>query len=161
MYLPDAIENQLNELSSIDKRIEIESQVLECENILIAITFDKSLINFQSKEPLDVIRFALLLKPDYPKIPPLLYCLTRFCIPELCDGRDLLEDTLQMKWDPQNCFLKLIISQIPSFVERYISYYNNDNNLNNSKMFGKYYLDSIYELTIIKYLPYLYFDLHH
>ena len=159
MYLPDAIENQLNELSSIDKRIEIESQVLERENVLIAITFDKSLINFQSKEPLDVIRFALLLKPDYPKIPPLLYCLTRFCIPELCDGRDLLEDTLQMKWDSQNCFLKLIISQIPSFVERYLSYYNNDNNLNNSKMFGKYYLDSIYELTIIKYLPYLYFDI--
>ena len=159
MYLPDAIENQLNELSSIDKRIVIESQLLEHESVLIAITFDKSLINFQSKEPLDAIRFALLLKPEYPKIPPLLYCLTRFCLPELCDGRDLLEDTLQMKWDPQNCFLKLIISQIPSFVERYLSYYNNDNNINNGKMFGKYYLDSIYELTIIKYLPYLYFDI--
>ncbi len=160
MYLPDDIETQLNELSGIDKRITIETQIIEREQVLIAITLDKSLINFHSKEPLDVIRFALLLKPDYPKIPPLLYCLTRFCLPELCDGRDFLEDTLQMKWDSQNCFLKLIISQIPSFVDRYLLYYSNNNNnqIGIRKMFGKYYLDSIYELSIIKYIPYLYFD---
>ena len=160
MYLPDDIETQLNELSGIDKRITIETQIIEHEQVLIAITLDKSLINFHSKKPLDVIRFALLLKPDYPKIPPLLYCLTRFCLPELCDGRDFLEDTLQMKWDSQNCFLKLIISQIPSFVDRYLLYYSNNNNneIGIRKMFGKYYLDSIYELSIIKYIPYLYFD---
>ena len=27
-----------------------------------------------------------------------------------------------MKWDKKNCFLKLIISQIPSFVQRYLNY---------------------------------------
>ena len=80
-------------------------------------------------------------------------------MPELCDGRDLLEDTLQMKWNSENCFLKLIISQIPSFIQRYLSYYNNNKiEIINRKMFGRYYLDSIYELSIIKYIPYLYFD---
>ena len=158
MYLPEEIENQLNELSGIDKRIIIESQLINNSQLLLSITIDKSLINFQQLQPLDVVRFVLLLKPTYPKIPPLLYCITRFCIPELCDGRDFLEDALQMKWDPESCFLKLIISQIPSFIERYLSYYNNNDGIGDRKMFGKYYLDSMYELTIIKYIPYLYFD---
>jgi hypothetical protein len=123
---------------------------------------DKSIINVNSIKFLDAIRFVLLLKPTYPETPPRLYCITRFCEPELCDARDLLEDTLQMKWDPQKCFLKLIISQLPSLIRRYLimtSNYGNENELGTKrKMFGKYYLDSIYELTIIKYIPYLYFD---
>ena len=159
MNLSEEIENQLKELSGIDKRIAIESQIITRNQLLIAITIDKSMINIESFEPLDIIRFVLLLKPDYPNTPPILYCLTRFCLPELCDGRDLLEDTLQMKWDSDNCFLKLIISQIPSFIQRYLSYYNNNKNeIVNRKLFGRYYLDSIYELSIIKYIPYLYFD---
>ena len=163
MNLSQEIENQLNELSGIDKRIEIEYQLITRNQLLIAITIDKSLINFEGVNPLDVIRFILLIKPNYPHVPPLLYCISRFCVPELCDGRDLLEETLQMKWDEGNCFLKLIISQIPSFVQRYLHYYNNKENEKNElfglrKFYGKYYLDSIYELTIIKFIPYLYFD---
>ena len=74
-----------------------------------------------------------------------------------------MEDTLQMKWDRNNCFLKLIISQIPSFVQRYLNYIYGFNSINNNiiikrKMFGKYYLDGIYENSILKYIPYLYFD---
>ena len=72
-----------------------------------------------------------------------------------------------MKWDSTNCFLKLIISQIPPFIQRYLLYYNTNNNIDNNgneiierrKFFGKYYLDSIYEISIIKYIPYLYFDI--
>ena len=156
------IENQLNELSDIDQRIIIESQMICHNQLLVAITMDKSIINVNSIEFLDAIRFILLLKPTYPETPPRLYCITRFCVPELCDARDLLEDTLQMKWDPQKCFLKLIISQLPSLIRRYLimtSNYNNENEMGaKRKMFGKYYLDSIYELAIIKYIPYLYFD---
>ena len=161
------IETQLKELSGIDERIEIESQTITRNQLLIVITINKSLIKFESSEPLDIIRFILLIKSNYPTTPPILYCISRFCLPELCDGRDLLEDTIQMKWNPKNCFLKLIISQIPSFIQKYINYYNkkdnaNINNINEllgkRKLFGKYYLDSIYELSIIKYLPYLYFD---
>ena len=163
MEISPEIDNQLNELMDIDQRIGIESQLITRNQILVAITINKSLINFESKEPLDIIRFVLLIKPNYPITPPVLYCITRFCLPELCDGRDLLEDVLQMKWDKDNCFLKLIISQIPSFIQRYLYYYNNNENNNNElfgkrMLFGKYYLDSIYELTIIKYIPYLYFD---
>ena len=135
MNLSQEIENQLNELSGIDKRIEIEYQLITRNQLLIAITIDKSLINFEGVNPLDVIRFILLIKPNYPHVPPLLYCISRFCVPELCDGRDLLEETLQMKWDEGNCFLKLIISQIPSFVQRYLHYYNNKENEKN-ELFG-------------------------
>ena len=153
-------QKQINELSNIDNRILIESQINNDE-VLIAITINKSLIKFE-KEPLDIIRFILQIKSTYPETPPLLFCISRFCIPELCDGRDFLEDTLQMKWDKNNCFLKLIISQIPSFVQRYLNYINGNNVINNiilrRKMFGKYYLDSIYETSIIKYIPYLYFN---
>ena len=169
MTLSSELENQINELSTINKKIEIESQIIERNQLLVSITIDKSLINIKNLQLLDKIRFALLIKPTYPITPPNLYCITRFCVPELCDYRDLLEDTLQMKWDSENCFLKLIISQIPSFVQRYLLYYNfnnnndkdkdnNDNPFEKRKFFGKYYLDSIYEFTIIKYIPYLYFD---
>ena len=167
MNLSKEVEIQLKELSGIDERIEIESQIITRNQLLIVITINKSLIKFESAEPLDIIRFILLIKPNYPTTPPLLYCISRFFLPELCDGRDLLEDTIQMKWNPKNCFLKLIISQIPSFIQRYINYHNNKDNINinnmnellgKRKLFGKYYLDSIYELSIIKYLPYLYFD---
>ena len=161
MQISEEIQKQINELSNIDNRILIESQMNNNNEILIAVTINKSLIHFD-KEPLDVIRFLLQIKSTYPETPPLLLCISRFCIPELCDGRDFLEDTLQMKWDKNNCFLKLIISQIPSFVQRYLNYINGINNITNiilkRKMFGKYYLDSIYETSIIKYIPYLYFN---
>ena len=161
MEISEEIQNQINELSNIDNRILIESQTTSTNEVLIAITINKSLINFQ-QEPLDIIRFLLQLKPSYPDTPPILYCISRFCLPELCDGRDFLEDTLQMKWDKNNCFLKLIISQIPSFVQRYLNYIYGFNNINNiiikRKMFGKYYLDGIYENSILKYIPYLYFE---
>ena len=163
MNFSSEIEKQLKELSGIDKRVEIESQIITRNQILILITIDKSLIKFDSIEYLDLIRFVLLLKPNYPNTPPLLYCISRFCTPELSDGRDYLEDTLQMKWNPKNCFLKLIISQIPSFVNRYLRYYHKKDNTPNElivkrKLFGKYYLDAIYELTIVRNIPYLYFD---
>ena len=161
MQISEEIQKQINELSNIDNRILIESQMNNNNEILIAVTINNSLIRFD-KEPLDIIRFLLQIKSTYPETPPLLFCISRFCIPELCDGRDFLEDTLQMKWDKNNCFLKLIISQIPSFVQRYLNYINGNNIINNiilrRKMFGKYYLDSIYETSIIKYIPYLYFN---
>ena len=161
MQISEEIQKQINELSNIDNRILIESQMNNNNEILIAVTINKSLIYFD-KEPLDIIRFLLQIKSTYPETPPLLFCISRFCIPELCDGRDFLEDTLQMKWDKNNCFLKLIISQIPSFVQRYLNYINGMNNISNiilkRRMFGKYYLDSIYETSIIKYIPYLYFN---
>ena len=160
MKISGETQKQINELSNIDNRILIESQINNDE-VLIAITINKSLIKFE-KEPLDIIRFMLQIKSTYPETPPLLYCISRFCIPELCDGRDFLEDTLQMKWDKNSCFLKLIISQIPSFVQRYLNYINGTNIINNiilkRKMFGKFYLDAIYETSIIKYIPYLYFN---
>ena len=163
MNISPELQNQLNELMTINKKIQIDSQLTERNQLILSITIDKSLINLPSFEPLDIIRFVLLIKPTYPTTPPLLYCISRFCLPELCDCRDLLEDTLQMKWDSTNCFLKLIISQIPSFIQRYLLYYNNNDNNSTDlfakrKFFGKYYLDSIYEITIIKYIPYLYFD---
>ena len=161
MNISSETQKQINELSNTDNRILIESQINNNNEVLIAITINKSLIKFE-KEPLDIIRFILQIKSTYPETPPLLFCISRFCIPELCDGRDFLEDTLQMKWDKNNCFLKLIISQIPSFVQRYLNYINGNNVINNiilrRKMFGKYYLDSIYETSIIKYIPYLYFN---
>ena len=161
MNISSETQKQINELSNIDNRILIEYQINNNNEVLIAITINKSLIKFE-KEPLDIIRFILQIKSTYPETPPLLFCISRFCIPELCDGRDFLEDTLQMKWDKNNCFLKLIISQIPSFVQRYLNYINGNNVINNiilrRKMFGKYYLDSIYETSIIKYIPYLYFN---
>ena len=85
---------KINELNDIDKRMEIELQMIERNQLLITIIIDKSIINLNQFEPLDAIRFVLKVKPTYPITPPYLYCITRFCLPELCDCRDLLEDSL-------------------------------------------------------------------
>ena len=72
MEISEEIQNQINELSNIDNRILIESQTTSTNEVLIAITINKSLINFQ-QEPLDIIRFLLQLKPSYPDTPPILF----------------------------------------------------------------------------------------
>ena len=162
MKYSQEIENQLNELADIDKKILLETTTIIRNQILISITIDKSLLNFSEQEPLDIIRFFLILKPTYPDTPPLLYCVSKFCVPPICDGRDLLEEVLQMKWNKEIVFLKLIISLIPPFIGRYMKYIKNLNSSNEliikREMFGKFYLDSLYESSILKFIPYLYFN---
>ena len=150
-YFPE-LEAQFDELKSLNEKINVSIEEIARKQFLLFITIDPKLINKDDKiKFLDDIRFILLLKANYPKNQPLLYCVSKFIHPGICDCRDLLEDTIQTKWKKKYT-LKMIINKIPSFIINYIS------KAKQNLMIGKYYLDSIYEISIIQYTPFLYYD---
>ena len=61
---------------------------------------DQNIVKFLDKDE-DIV-FILLIKYNHPYLAPLLYCLTKFSIPELSDGRDLLEEVLKNPWPIKN-----------------------------------------------------------
>ena len=47
MIISDEMKSQLKELSGIDKKIAIDSQIITRNQLLIAITIDKSMIDIK------------------------------------------------------------------------------------------------------------------
>ena len=115
---------------------------------------DQNLVKLIDKDE-DII-FILLIKYNHPFLPPLLFCLTKFSVPELSDGRDLLEEVLKSPWPiKRKKLLKKVIRLIPQFLNNYLKTVTVDKSI---KIIGKYYLDCTYELNILKLFPYLYLD---
>ena len=115
---------------------------------------DQDIVKFLDKDE-DIV-FILLIKYNHPYLAPLLYCLTKFSIPELSDGRDLLEEVLKNPWPIKNKkLLKKVIKLIPEFINNYLKEVTMGKSI---KIIGRYYLDSSYELGILKLFPYLYLD---
>ena len=44
------------------------------------------------------INLLIVIPFNYPKSEPEIYCLTEFCHPHICDGRDLLFDIIKNEW---------------------------------------------------------------
>ena len=104
----------------------------------------------------DII-FILLIKYNHPYLAPYLFCLTKFSVPELSDGRDLLEEVLMNPWPiKKKKLLKKVIKLIPGFINNYLK--NVTVEKKNVKILGRYYLDSTYELNLLKLFPYLFLD---
>ena len=125
----------------------------------IKIKIDPSLLDQELVKLIDKdedIVFILLIKHNHPYLAPFLFCLTRFSVPELSDGRDLLEEVIKGPWPiKRKKLLKKVIRLIPEFINDYLKNVTAEKNM---KILGKYYLDNIYELNILKLFPYLYLD---
>ena len=116
---------------------------------------DQELVKLIDKDE-DIV-FILLIRYNHPYLSPLLFCLTKFSVPELSDGRDLLEEVLMNPWPIKNKkLLKKVIKLIPKFINSYLK--NVTAEKNNTKILGRYYLDSIYELNLLKLFPFLYLE---
>ena len=156
-YNNPEIEKQFNEFKSLNENFQLSLQETTRKQFILLITINPILINQENKiEFLDDIHFILLIKHNYPQSPPILYSISKFCHPEICDCRDLLEDTIQSSWKKNPCTLKQLIEKIPNFINNYIL--NITKIENENIMIGKYYLDSIYDEQIIENCPFLYFD---
>ena len=115
---------------------------------------DQNLVKLIDKDE-DIV-FILLIKYNHPYLAPFLFCLTKFSVPELSDGRDLLEEVLANPWPiKRKKLLKKVIRAIPGFINNYLKNVTVEKSI---KILGKYYLDSTYETNILKLFPYLYFD---
>ena len=149
------IDDEFQSLSSLDKSFKISIEKLPGNNFKVNITLDKSLITQKFLELKDNLKFVLYIKKNHPKASPHLYCLSKFCYPEICDPRDYLEDVIKEKWGNNKKYyhLKTIIKKIPKFIEDYIE------DIQTQHIFiGKLYLDSIYENKLLILFPNLFFD---
>ena len=149
-------DTEIKDLSSLqEKKINVSVETISGFRNLIKINIDKSLINSNLVDKDEEIIFILLIKFNHPLSAPILYCLTKFSVPELSDGRDYLEEVLANPWIPKRKnSLKKLITLIPNFINNYLDKITKEKDL---KIIGKYYLDNNYELNILKLFPHLYF----
>ena len=151
---------EVKELSNWDEPgFKILVETMSGFKYTIKIKIDSSLLDQELIKLIDKdedIVFILLIKYNHPYLAPFLFCLTRFSVPELSDGRDLLEEVLKSPWPiKRKKLLKKIIKLIPGFINDYLKNVTAQKNI---KILGKYYLDNTYELNILKLFPYLYLD---
>jgi len=155
------LNTEIKELSNWDEtgyKILVESMSGFKYSVKIKIDpslLDQELIKLIDKDE-DII-FILLIKYNHPYLAPYLFCLTKFSVPELSDGRDLLEEVLMNPWPiKKKKLLKKVIKLIPGFINNYLK--NVTVEKKNIKILGRYYLDSTYELNLLKLFPYLFLD---
>ena len=94
------------------------------------------------------IELLLLIQKGFPKNPPKLFFKTNFTFPNLCDGRDFIEDVLGNSWS-KDISLENIIGKIPHFIICYIQEIKEGF----FTLSGKYYLGEKYDLNFIEKLP--------
>ena len=149
------LDEELQALSSLDKNYTISIEQLPGNNIKVSIIIDKSLIAQKYLELKDNLQFLLYIKKNHPISPPHLYCLSKFCYPEISDPRDLLEEITEEPWGHNKKYyhLKTIVKKIPQFIIDYIE------DIQDQYFYiGKYYLDSIYENKLLILFPNLFFE---
>ena len=157
---PYDLNTEIKEISNWEKSgFNILVEAMTGFKYIIKIKIDPSLLDQNLVQLIDKdedIVFILLIKYNHPFLPPFLFCLTKFSVPELSDGRDLLEEVLKNPWPiKRKKVLKKVIRLIPEFINNYLKTVTVDKSI---KILGKYYLDCAYELNILKLFPYLYLD---
>ena len=149
------LDEELQALSSLDKNYTISIEQLPGNNIKVNIIIDKSLVTQKYLELKDNLQFLLYIKKNHPISPPHLYCLSKFCYPEISDPRDLLEEITEEPWGHNKKYyhLKTIVKKLPQFIIDYIE------DIQTQYFYiGKYYLDSIYENKLLILFPNLFFE---
>ena len=143
------LNNQLNEcleLQKANKNIKISYKNIRNDEYIINITIKKDTFKVEKTLKNDM-KFALHLKHNYPINAPALYCLsdTNEVGAYISDLNDILLSVLSTpKWSNKTHIIN-IIDSIPGFIIR----------LYKEKSFsgGIFYLDEVYEYSIIEKIP--------
>ena len=148
----NAINKELEELEKNKELIPTSIKRLRAEEILINITIKPTLLIDSPIKIEKELEFLLYLRHNFPINAPRLYFLTKDENLNFYDGRDILEDIIEESWSNQYKITS-IINSIPKFIIDYLKNKINDN----EKIVGKFYLDEIYNLDILKKLPFKFF----
>ena len=143
----DKTKNEIQELLT-DQDI-IKKKLIEENNeyYILEIIFPEEITQKNLK-----IKFLLMVNREYPNKEPELYCITVFCHPHLCDGRNLLNNIINGEWTNTKFPLETIINKIPKFIIKY------DENKDKGNIIGNYSLNKYYKINFLKSLP-IYFNL--
>jgi ubiquitin-protein ligase len=122
------------------------------EEYFIIISLEPTII---ANSPFDIkqnLEFLIYIQKNYPINPPRLYCLTDFPNLNISELRDLLEDVIKQPFHKEITLLT-IINLLPQFLSDYFLSLQNNPTL----QIGKFYLDDIYNIEIIKKIKKKYF----
>ena len=95
------------------------------------------------------ISLLIIIPFNYPKYEPEIYCLTEFCHPHLCDGRNLLFDIIKDKWQRDVHNLEFIINKLPGFFVSFLEARKKKGNY----IAGSFILNKYYNINRLKDLP--------
>ena len=95
------------------------------------------------------ISLLIIIPYDYPKSEPEIYCLTEFCHPHICDGRNLLFDIIKDQWQKNIHNMDFIINKLPGF---FVSFLDSRKKKGNY-IVGNFILNKYYSINRLKELP--------
>ena len=61
------------------------------------------------------ITLLIIVPFTYPSSEPEIYCLTEFCTPHICDGRNLLNDIIRKPWQRKVHTVDFVVNKLPGF----------------------------------------------
>ncbi len=140
------LQKELYSIPIYIKRITIDIFYIYC-------TIKPELISDSPIKINENVEFLIIIGKYFPFVPPKVLCLTNFSFPNLNDGRDLLEDIMKFPWSNQ-FKLQFIITLIPKFIVEFLTKIKTGI----YHVWGKFYLDEIYDYDILKNLQNKFFE---
>ena len=135
-YIEQILREEIKNDFKTDKNIYIYDKILLKYNIVEIFVVFLSNTTYNKRE-ID-ITFLIIIKEDYPKIAPLIFCLTDFNQKfDIFDVRNIQKNLIQ-NWS-DNIKLSELIKKIPILIESI------DYQINNKLMpdIGEYYINNV------------------
>ena len=145
----ELITNEVNDIFAEQVLIKKKNLTQKKDFFELEITILKDMIQTEKD-----ISLLIIIQYTYPQSEPEIYCLTEFCSPNICDGRNLLFDIIKKKWQRKVHNLDYVINKLPGFFISFIE----SRKKNKSFIVGRFELNKLYSLDRLKELP-IYFHL--
>ena len=149
IYSLQQIAREIKDIFHFQKLIKRNNFSQQKNFFELEITIMKEYIQSQQD-----ISLLITIPFNYPQISPEIYCLTEFCHPHLCDGRNLLFDIIKNEWKKNIHNLDYIINKLPGF---FVSFLDR-RKIKGNFIVGQFTLDKYYSINRLKDLP-IYFHL--
>ena len=140
------LQKELYSIPILIKRITLDIFYIYC-------TIKPELISDSPIKINENVDFLIMIGKYFPFVPPKVLCLTNFSFPNLNDGRDLLDDIMKFPWSNQ-FKLQFIVTLIPKFIVEFLTKIKSGI----YHVWGKFYLDEIYDYDILKNLQNKFFE---
>jgi len=145
----ELIKREINEIFYFQKLIKKNNLLKKKDFFELEITILKDYI--QTEQDISIL---IIIPFNYPKSEPEIYCLTEFCHPHLCDGRNLLFDIIKDQWKSNIHNIEYIINKLPVFFVSFLEERKKKGNY----ITGSFILNKYYDMNRLKDLP-IFFNL--
>ena len=146
----ELIIKEINDICNDQKQLIKKNNLIQKKDFFeLEITVLKEMIQTEKN-----ISLLIIIPFTYPKSEPEIYCLTDFCSPHICDGRNLLTDIIRKPWQRKVHTIDFIVNKLPGFFLTF----NESRKKNKQLIVGKFTLNKYYSINRLKEMP-IYFHL--